>query len=135
MGTVPVEIAVVGRDRGYPIEQLTVYVYCDACGSFRVRSYPSGKVSEWAAKAGLVAGGLFVLLKDRFQPGAWIVFWTAFFVALAFASWANRHAFGHVCHDCGNKQFRETNSLNYPEYDPGALPVSEKRIHAHYFVR
>jgi len=37
MGKVAMEARNVGQDGGYPVEEATLFVYCDKCGSFDIK--------------------------------------------------------------------------------------------------
>jgi len=55
MGVVAMEVADSFRSRGYPHYTQAVYVYCDECGSFRVKKILSAK--QWI----LILGGFIVV--------------------------------------------------------------------------
>lgn len=134
MAIVPVEITTVGRDRGYPIEQVTTYVYCDRCGSFRIRSRISLKTWAWIAVSVLVTFGLWILTKDAAAPGYGWFCWSSFAIVLVGVIVENKHRLAHKCMNCGNTVITGQNILHYPEYDKEALKVPEHVAHKHYFV-
>lgn len=57
MGVVAMEVTDVFLSRGYPHVSRAVYVYCDACGSFRIRTLTS--VRQWFV---IIGGFLFLYL-------------------------------------------------------------------------
>ena len=50
-------------DRGYPVDEATLYIYCDVCGSFKIKTYiPFIKLVIIAV---IITAGVFLALGDK----------------------------------------------------------------------
>jgi predicted nucleic-acid-binding Zn-ribbon protein len=134
MGRVVMHVATVGRDGGYPIEQLTYYIYCDKCGSFRITTRIGLKTWILITVPVLCAVAIWNNVKDHASPGAGVGCWSIFAVLLFGILWESRQRLGHKCRKCGNVHITENNVLNYRAFDKSVLDVPERLTHKHYFV-
>lgn len=122
MGAVIVKTEMIGFDRGYPITTATMYIYCDACGSFDVRTYIS--LSKVLPMAVVLAGGGTWLIRQNIQ---WIlcILPLALVCLVLFMPWKFPD---YQCRKCGNTKISHENSWKYPTHDKSILDVPEDRI-------
>lgn len=108
MGAVIVKTEMIGFDRGYPITTATMYIYCDACGSFDVRTYIS--LSKVLPMAVVLAGGGTWLIRQNIQ---WIlcILPLALVCLVLFMPWKFPD---YQCRKCGNTKISHENSWKYP---------------------
>jgi len=121
MGAVKVKTEMIGLDRGYPVTTATRYIYCDACGSFDIRTYIS--FSKVIPLAVVLAGGTW-LIRQNIQ---WIVciLPLALVCLVLFMPWKFPD---YQCRKCGNTKISHENSWKYPTHDKSILDVPEDRI-------
>ena len=132
MGRVLMNVATVGRERGYPIEHFTYYIYCDKCGSFKIRTRIGLRTWILIAVPVLCAVAIWHNVKDHALTRAGVVCWGIFVVLLLVILWEFRQDLGHKCRKCGNVHITENNVLNYPRFDESVLDVPERLTHKHY---
>ena len=134
MATV-VEIDEIGRDGGYPIEQLTVYVYCDRCLSYNVRSRISLKTWVWIIVATLCATGVWPYIQDAAVPGFGVVCWPSFVLLVLGVVWGSRQHLAHKCTDCGNTDITYKNFADDATRDVKVPKAPKRASHRHYYIR
>jgi hypothetical protein len=116
--------------RGYPYYTATLYVYCDECGSFNIKSYIG--VGKWLlilAACGLMTVGTLAAP----APGGGVYLY-GFFVSLAICMFAFKFLWGETdykCRKCGNVTSIEFNTLNYSP-NIGIVDVPDRFIQKRY---
>jgi hypothetical protein len=130
MGMVAVESKTVGHDGGYPIEEATLYVYCDKCGSFNIRTHIS--LEKWIM---IVIGLTVVAFGGR---ALWINSHESLIPCLAvlaiialFVPWRDV-LLGYKCRKCRNEKITDYNTLHYLPYDKGVVDVPNQLTQKRY---
>ncbi len=121
MGVVHMANETSFRSRGYPYCVATLYVYCDSCRSFRVRTYLS--VRKWLlilSSGGLVAALAFELHRTGDVPIGWVLAGLAAVAAAVKLFWGD---VDYRCRNCGRVTTARHNTLSIPS-DPDRLEVS-----------
>jgi ribosomal protein L44E len=125
MGAVAMETRTVGRDRGYPIAEATLYIYCDKCGSFNIETYiPFIKLLTCAA---VLTGAVFLALKDR----DWLLCILPLGLLALFLPWRDI-LLRYQCRNCGNAQITDYNSLHYQSHDKTVVDVPDRLTQKRY---
>jgi hypothetical protein len=114
-GVVVMEAKGVHIQHGYYYDTATLYVYCDNCGSFSIKSYISAR--QWLliiAVCGFMTVGTLATLTSS-QPSG--VNWGVVFVGLAICILAFKFLWGdgnYKCRKCENTPSTNCNTLDYP---------------------
>jgi predicted nucleic-acid-binding Zn-ribbon protein len=117
MGIVAMESKNVGQDGGYPMEEATLYVYCDKCGSFNIKKKIAIRKWVW------VVAVLFVAMLLTMLDKIWILlFGVGILIALLVLPWKDI-LLSYKCGKCGNEKFADNNVLHYPPYDKSIIDV------------
>lgn len=126
MGAVAMKERSTGlSDRGYPVVEATLYIYCDGCGSFNIKTYvPLIKVLIIALI--LTLGTLLVL-----NATEWLMCFIPVAYMAAFLPWRDI-LLEYKCRKCGNVRITDCNSLHYPSYDLSVVDVPEGLIQKRY---
>jgi DNA-directed RNA polymerase subunit RPC12/RpoP len=112
-------------DRGYPVSEATLYIYCDNCGSFNIKTYvPVIKLLVVA----IVLVVIVFLVLNYYQ-------WLACLLPLGWIAsllpWRDI-LLKYKCRKCGNVHISDYNSLNYQAYDMSVVDVSDKLTQKRY---
>jgi len=117
MGKVAMEARTVGQDGGYPVEEATLFVYCDKCGSFDIKVKVAARKWIWIVTALLIVA--FLVRVDK----SWILLCgVGSLIALAVLPWKDL-LFSYKCRKCGNERIADENVLNYQPYDKSIVDV------------
>jgi hypothetical protein len=112
-------------DRGYPVVEATLYIYCDRCGSFNVKTYiPFIKL---LITAGILAAGVFLVKKG----GQGLMCLIPFGLLALFLPWKDL-MLRYKCRKCRNVRITDTNSLHYKPYDLSVVDVPDKLTQKRY---
>jgi hypothetical protein len=112
-------------DRGYPVAEATLYIYCDSCGSFNIKTYiPFIKLLVITV---VVTAGVVLTLGDKqwlmcVIPLGWIAL---------YLPWRDM-LLRYKCRKCGNVHITDYNSLNYQTYDLSVVDVPENLTQKRY---
>lgn len=125
MGAVALASTTLGHDRGYPIVEATLYIYCDECGSFNIKTYI--RLSKLPLIFSVLTGGVYIIhLNDQ---------WLVCLIPLAFFSlflpWKD-YLIKYKCRKCGNTRISEYNALHYQSYDLSVVDVPDKLTQKRY---
>jgi len=115
----------VGQDRGYPIIEHTLYIYCDACGSFNIKTYIP--FIRLAIMAGILAAGGYAIAQNvqllkcllPLSLGALALPWKDMLLK-------------YKCRQCGNTRISSSNTKNYPAGERSVVDVPEDRAQKRY---
>jgi hypothetical protein len=117
----------------HPWAIATLYVYCDKCGSFSIKSYIG--VRKWLliiTACGIMTAGT-IGTSTSSQPSG--VNWVAVFVCLAICVLAFKFLWGDAdygCRKCGSEPTTDCDTLNYSS-SMGILDVPDRFIQRRYF--
>jgi hypothetical protein len=112
-------------DRGYPVVEATLYIYCDGCGSFNIKTYiPFVKLLITAV---IITAGILLTVNDRQ--------WLACLLPLGWLSlylpWRDI-MLRYKCRKCGNVRITDYNSLHYQSYDVSVVDVPDNLTQKRY---
>ncbi len=125
MGAVAVESREIGRDRGYPIVEATLYIYCDNCGTFNVKTYiPFIRLFIAAL---VLAGGVYLALSLQ----RWALCLLPLALLSMYLPWRDIFL-KYKCRKCGSTYFSDFNALHYPSYDKSILDVPDQLTQKRY---
>ena len=125
VGAVALESRTIGRDGGYPIVEATLYMYCDACGSFNIKTYiPIIKILLITA---VLIPWIFLTINNR----QWFLCIIPFGLFALFLPWRDM-LLKYKCRNCGNIQITDYNSLNYQSYDISIVDAPFKSTQKRY---
>jgi hypothetical protein len=125
MGAVALKERFTGLvDRGYPVSEATLYIYCDACGSFNIKTYiPFFKLFITTM---IISGGIFLVLGEKqwwcLIPLTWL---------LLFLPWKDI-LLRYKCRKCGNAHITNYNTMHYPSYDSSVIDVPDRLAQKRY---
>ena len=107
-------------DRGYPVTEATLYIYCDACGSFNIKTYIP--IVKLVILAVILLLPLLIVqnIKEWLACLVGLSFF-AFFVSFPWRDLMLRYK----CRKCGNIRITNHNSLNYQSYDLSVVDVPD----------
>jgi hypothetical protein len=125
MGMVAMESRTVGYDRGYPILEAALYVYCDTCGSFNVKTYIP--VSKPLAAVVVLLAAVLLVLKDQ----QWMLCFIPLGVLALLLPWRDI-LLRYKCRKCSSTQITDYNVLNYEPHDMSAVDVQNRLIQKRY---
>jgi len=112
----------------YPYAEATLYIYCDHCGSFNIKTHIGYRKASLIMFAGvLLVVGILAL---RQLTGG--IYW--FGLCLAVSILAFRYLWGnpdYVCRECGGIPSTRFNTLGYPS-DVGILVIPDRLTHKKY---
>ena len=125
MGIVAMEVADSFLSRGYSHFTQAVYVYCDACGSFRVKKILSGR------QLTMILGSFFILAYFMYRGLPWLgLVLIALFLCIPIAGlWGIP---GYQCLKCGRTTTIQYNTRNYP-LSMSIVDVPAEQIEKFYF--
>jgi hypothetical protein len=126
MGAVAMQERPTGlRDRGYPVNEATLYIYCDVCGSFNIKTYiPFFKLIIIAV---IIMVGIFLALSAR----QWLVCLLPLGWLALLLPWRD-FLLRYKCRKCGNIKITDYNSLHYQSYDMSVIDVSDRLTQKRY---
>ena len=113
------------RDKGYPVVEATLYIYCDACGSFNIKTYvPFIKLIVVA----IVFAVIVSLVLNNYQ-------WLACLLPLGWIAsmlpWRDI-LLRYKCRKCGNIHITDYNSLHYQSNDLSVVDVPDRLTQKRY---
>jgi hypothetical protein len=115
--------------RGYPHTTATLYVYCDKCGSFDIKSRLG--LRKWlliASPCGLAAAVAFELNRSGVVYCWWVFLGLAAIILAFKLLWGDAD---YRCRKCGTSPTTKYNTLDYP-YDPGIVDVPDESVKKRY---
>lgn len=126
MGAVVMEESSTGLvDRGYPVVEATLYIYCDACGSFNIKTYiPFAKLLITAV---ILAAGIFLALADK----QWLMCLIPLIWLSMYLPWKDM-MLRYKCRNCRNTHITDYNALHFPAYDLDAIDVPDSQTQKRY---
>ena len=112
-------------DRGYPVSEATIYIYCDNCGSFNIKTYiPFIKLLIIAVMI-IVVGFLISGSKN------WLsCVFPLMFISI-FIPWKDI-LLKYKCRKCGNAHITNYNSLHYQAHDLSVVGVPDNLTQKRY---
>jgi hypothetical protein len=119
MGMVAMHLRQVGYDRGYPVSEATLYVYCDNCGSFNIglRISPT----KWFIIALVLTAAALLIMRDS---QSLLCFIPLGLIGL-FIPWRDI-LLSFRCRKCGNSQVTRYNALHYEAYNTDLVDVPDQ---------
>ena len=126
MGRVAMNIRNVGQDGGYPIDEATLYVYCDRCGSFDIRTKISTRKWIW-----IVTALLIVVLLVKVDKSWIMLCGVGSLIALIALPWKDL-LLSYKCRKCGNENITDNNVFHYPPYDKSIVDVPAELTQKRY---
>ena len=112
-------------DRGYPVSEATLYIYCDVCGSFNIKTYISFIIP--VIFIAVITAAYFLASYDKRSLLCLIpIGLFAFFLPL------RDIMLRYKCRKCGNVQITLFNSLHYQSYDFSIIDVPDKLTQKRY---
>jgi|WetSurSiteA1Bulk_404760.scaffolds.fasta_scaffold74576_1 hypothetical protein len=112
-------------DKGYPVYEATLYIYCDACGSFNIETYiPFIKLLIIAV---IITVGVFLALHDK----QWLMCLIPLGLLALFLPWRDI-LLKYKCRKCENSQITDYNSLHYQSYDMSMVDVPDRLTQKRY---
>ena len=100
MGVVLIKEDLAFMSRGYSYCSATLYIYCDRCGSFNIRSYISAE--KWVLIACVIAwiGGSAFVVYQPWGRAYWYLLLLCVIVSIAAFKylWGDT---GYACRQCG----------------------------------
>jgi DNA-directed RNA polymerase subunit RPC12/RpoP len=129
MGAVAMDERQIGRDRGYPIMEATLYIYCDACGSFHIKTY----VPFFKIIITLLLISVVVLIYRQVDDWRWYLALLPLLFFAMYSPWTWRDIYlRYRCRKCGNTDFSVYNTMQYPAYDPTIVDVPDEQTQKRY---
>ena len=112
-------------DRGYPVTEATLYIYCDACGSFNIKTYiPFLKLFLTAI---IITGGVFLALDNK----QWLMCLIPLGWLSLYLPWKDI-MLRYRCRKCGNVHITACNSLHYQSCDLSVVDVPDDLTQKRY---
>jgi len=113
-------------DKGAPVYEATLYIYCDVCGSFNIMlDISTIKLLIIAVIIAVIVTG--AVLVD--------IQWLACLITLGLFSlllpWRDI-MLSYKCRKCGNTRFTNHNSLHYQSYDTSVIDVPDRFTQKRY---
>lgn len=109
---------------GYPVSEAALYVYCDNCGSFNIKTQVA--LEKWIAIA--IALNIAVLLSALDK--VWIACCAVMGLPIAML-WKDIFL-SYKCRNCGNEHITDNNSLHYPAFDKHVVDVPDRVAQKRY---
>ena len=126
MGAVAMKETSTGLvDRGYPVTEATLYIYCDECGSFNVYTYIP--FTKYLVIAIIIMMGVLLTIKDA----QWLMCIIPLGGLASFLPWKDI-MLRYKCGKCGNDHITDYNSLNYQSYDLSVIDVPDYMTQKRY---
>lgn len=112
-------------DRGYPVVEATLYIYCDVCGSFNIKTYiPFIKLLITAV---IITIGIFLVGNNR----QWLICLLPLGLLALYLPWRNM-LLRYKCRKCGNVRITDFNSLHYRAYNLSVVDVPDHLTQKRY---
>ena len=112
-------------DRGYPVTEATLYIYCDACGSFNIKIYiPFLRLLILAI---IITGGVFLTLNNK----QWLICLIPLGLFSLYLPWRDI-MLRYKCRKCRNVQITDYNSLHYQPYDLSVVDIPDDLAQKRY---
>ena len=112
-------------DRGYPVIEATLYIYCDGCGSFNIKTYiPFIKL---LIIAGIPTAGIFLASGNK----QWLMCLIPLGLLAFYLPWKDI-LLRYKCRKCGNVHITDYNSLHYQSHDLSVVDVPENLTQKRY---
>lgn len=124
MGMVAMVSRTLGRFRGYPIVEATLYVYCDRCGSFNIKKHITFR--KWLMIMGIGCFVAVVVHADKSCLGCFVV------LALLIVPLWRDILLSYKCRQCGYGHLSDYNALGYPSYDKRIVDVAGRCAQKRY---
>jgi hypothetical protein len=118
MGVVIAKDESIFLSRGYPYNKATLYVYCDHCGSFDIKTYLD--LSKWLLVASpfALAAGVILEFSQSKPVSLWWPVAALVVIVLAFKLfWGDKN---YRCRRCGRTTSAKYNTL---DYSPGTMTL------------
>jgi hypothetical protein len=113
-------------DRGNPVTEATLYIYCDACGSFNIKTYiPFIKMLAIAVIFTVV---VFFAINDK----QYLMCLIPLGMIALFLPWKDI-MLRYKCRKCRNVNITDYNSLHYQSYDLSVVDVPDGLTQKRYF--
>lgn len=112
-------------DKGYPVVEATLYMYCDDCGSFNIKTYTPFVKLIIAVLIPLAPMFLVQNVKERVG----CLFMLSFLAI--FLPWRDI-MLRYKCRKCGNTRIAHNNSLHYQPYDMSVVDIPESLTQKRY---
>jgi DNA-directed RNA polymerase subunit RPC12/RpoP len=128
MGAVAMEERATGLvDRGYPVMEATLYIYCDDCGSFNIKTYVP--VYKWVITLLIIAA--VVLIYRQVEDWRWYLCLVPILFIGQYLPWRDIYL-RYRCRNCGNKYISDFNKLQYPAYDKSIIDAPDHLTQKRY---
>jgi hypothetical protein len=125
MAAVSMESRTVGQDKGYPIIEATLYIYCDKCGSFNIKTYiPFIRLAT--ISVALLSGVYFTLDHKEWLPCLLPIGLFALFMP-----WRDL-LLRYKCRKCSNTKISDYNALHYEPHDKQVIDVPDRLTQKRY---
>lgn len=129
MGAVAMQERQIGQDRGYPIMEATLYIYCDACGSFNIKTY----VPFFKIIITLLLISALVLIYRQVDDWRWYLTLLPVLFFVMYSPWTWRDIYlRYRCRKCGYNHISAHNTRHYPAYDLSSVDVPVEQIQKRY---
>ncbi|HSB67505.1 MAG TPA: hypothetical protein VLD65_13090 [Anaerolineales bacterium] len=113
MGVIDMDMALDFMDRGYPDYIVTLYVYCDQCGSFNVSRYLNFK--RWfvigASGVLIILAGVIAVVRPIVSL-LWLILLPIFCIIILRSLWGSDRDDDYKCRKCGRVSRANYNTLN-----------------------
>jgi hypothetical protein len=125
MGAVAMESRSLGfRDKGYPVTEATLYIYCDKCGSFNMMTHIT--LTKW-----MIILIPVIILFFGLRAGLDLRCIPLLLLVALFLPWKDI-LLSYKCRKFGNQQIAESNILNYQPYDKSVIDVPDHLTQKRY---
>ena len=112
-------------DKGYPVTEATLYIYCDNCGSFNIKTYiPFIKLLIIAV---VIMAGILLSLNDK----QWLMCLIPLGWLALYLPWRDI-MLRYKCRKCGNVHISDYNALHYQSYDLSMVDVPDNLTQKRY---
>lgn len=112
-------------DKGYPVTEATLYIYCDACGSFNIKTYiPLYKLFIIA----LIVTAIVFLSSENTQ---WLMCLVPLGLISLFLPWKDI-MLKYKCRKCRNVHISDFNALKYQPYDLSQVDIADGQTQKRY---
>ncbi len=112
-------------DKGYPVTEATLYIYCDHCGSFNIKTYiPFIKLLIIAV---VIMAGILLSLNDK----QWLMCLIPLGWLALYLPWRDI-MLRYKCRKCGNVHISDYNALHYQSYDLSMVDVPDNLTQKRY---
>ena len=129
MGAFAMHERQIGQNRGYPIMEATLYVYCDACGSFNIKTYVP--FYKWFISLLLIS--VVGLIYRQVNDWGWYLCLLPLLFFAMYSPWTWRDIYlRYRCRKCGNNHISPYNTMHYPPYDLTSVDVPDEQTQKRY---